>query len=131
MTYTIGELAATAGVNVETIRFYERRGLMPAPARTASGYRCYGPDDRWRLAFVQRAKALGFRLREIGALLGDGTSRSVDEVRRIASARLAEIEQELSELAARRDRLETLLATCTAGSAAACLDLSPTSTCTA
>jgi len=131
MSYTIGELAATAGVNVETIRFYERRGLMPAPARAPSGYRRYGDDDRWRLAFVQRAKALGFRLREIEALLGDGPSRSVDEVSRIASARLAEMERELIDLAGRRDRLETLLATCNAGSAAECLDLSPTSICTA
>ncbi len=130
MTYSIGELAATAGVNVETIRFYERRGLMPEPARTASGYRRYGPDDLWRLAFVQRAKALGLRLREIAVLLGDGGSRSVDEVSRIATSRLAETERELIELTARRDRLEALLATCNADSAAECLNLTPTSTCT-
>jgi MerR family mercuric resistance operon transcriptional regulator len=131
MTYSIGELAQAAGVSVETLRFYERRGLMPEPPRTSSGYRRYGPDDHWRLGFVQRAKALGFRLSEIAALLGDGGARSVDEVTRIASSRLAAIERELIELTARRDRLETLLATCSAGSAADCLDLSPTSTCTA
>jgi MerR family mercuric resistance operon transcriptional regulator len=131
VTYSIGELAAAGGVHVETIRFYERRGLLPEPPRTGSGYRRYDDTDRWRLAFIQRAKLLGFRLRDIGALLGDEAPRSVEEVTRVASVRLTEMEQELLDLVARRDRLQALLATCATGPDTECLDLSPAATCTA
>src|SRR5688500_14392362 len=66
---TIGQLARTAGVNVETVRYYERRGLMPIPARRESGYRLYSADDLERMQFIRRAKDLGFTLREIEDLL--------------------------------------------------------------
>ncbi|MPY94460.1 MAG: MerR family transcriptional regulator, partial [Acidimicrobiia bacterium] len=61
-TFTVGQLAREAGVNVETIRYYERRGLLPSPPRTHAGDRRYSEDDIWRLAFVRRAKDLGFTL---------------------------------------------------------------------
>jgi MerR family transcriptional regulator, copper efflux regulator len=66
---SIGQLAEAAGVHIETIRYYERRGLLPEPPRSAAGYRQYGPDDLWRLEFVGRAKTLGFTLTEVGELL--------------------------------------------------------------
>jgi DNA-binding transcriptional MerR regulator len=122
---TIGELAAAAGVNVETIRYYEREGILAEPPRTPSGYRQYSDADRWRLAFVQRAKLLGFTLREITELLGAGERRSVDDVRALADRRLAAIDEELEALATRRDRLAQLIRTCETGESADCLDLTP------
>jgi MerR family copper efflux transcriptional regulator len=122
-TYSIGELAALARVGVETIRFYERRGILPEPPRTASGYRAYSSLDRWRLDFIRRGKALGFTLAEIGTLLGAGEHRSVEDVRRVAEHRLAQVEQELAELARRRDRLRSLVHTCAAGPGDQCLEL--------
>ena len=68
-TFTIGRLAKQADVGIDTIRFYERRGLLPPPSRTSSGYRLYGEDTITRLRFVRRAKALGFTLDEIENLL--------------------------------------------------------------
>jgi MerR family transcriptional regulator, copper efflux regulator len=65
----IGELAAKAAVNVQTIRFYEREGLLPVPSRNQSGYRCYGPGDLERVTFIKRNQELGFSLTEIAQLL--------------------------------------------------------------
>lgn len=67
--FTIGALSKASGVNVETIRFYERSGLLPAPRRTASGYRSYHPEDAGRLRFIRRGRELGFSLEEIRELL--------------------------------------------------------------
>ena len=124
-TLTIGELAASARVNVETIRFYERKGILPQPARTAAGYRQYSDADRWRLAFIRRAKLLGFSLQEIAELLGAGERRSVVDVRRVAAKRLERVEHDLDELTGRRDRLRLLIDICETGSGDDCLDLSP------
>ncbi len=66
---TVGRLAKTAGVNIETIRYYERRGLLPEPTRKESGYRLYSDEDVKRLQIILRAKELGFALREIQELL--------------------------------------------------------------
>jgi MerR family copper efflux transcriptional regulator len=125
-TLTIGELASAARVNVETIRYYEREGILPEPPRTASGYRQYSDADRWRLAFIRRGKGLGFTLKEIGELLGAGEQRSVAEVVTVAEKRLALIDQELEALAHTRDQLARLVETCSTGSDADCLDLTPT-----
>ena len=122
---TIGELAAAARVNVETIRYYEREGILPEPPRSPSGYRQYSDDDRWRLAFIRRGKTLGFTLREIAELLGAGGKRSVGETVRMAEHRLALLEQDLADIARTRDRLRRLLETCAAGSDTDCLDLTP------
>lgn len=125
-TLTIGELAASARVNVETIRYYEREGILAEPPRTAAGYRQYSDADRWRLAFIRRGKSLGFTLREIAELLGAGEKRSVEEVRRVAGKRLANVDRDLTELTRRRDQLQLLIETCEAGSDADCLELTPT-----
>src|SRR5918996_1857178 len=69
MTLTIGQLAERAGVNIQTVRYYERRGLMPRPARTRAGYRQYRPEAADRLRFIRRAQDLGFSLEEIAELL--------------------------------------------------------------
>lgn len=74
---TIGGLAAELGVSIDTVRYYERRGLLPEPERTGAGYRLYGDEDRWRLAFILRAKHLGFTLRESVGLLEQVADHSV------------------------------------------------------
>jgi Hg(II)-responsive transcriptional regulator len=112
-TLTIGKLAAAAGVGVDTVRFYERAGLLRKPVRTPAGYRMYAPGDAARLRFVRRAKALGFSLEEVGQLLrlNDGSGRR-SSVRALAQRRLAEIEQRLAELTRMRKTLRHLLKDC-------------------
>jgi MerR family mercuric resistance operon transcriptional regulator len=122
---TLGGLAREAGVNPETIRYYERRGLLPEPPRTPSGYRQYSPDDRDRLALIRRAKGLGFTLAEIAGLLGDGaggsapgsTAGSTAEVLAAARDKLAEVEDRIAALTDQARRLRELLRACEAGSA--------------
>ena len=112
-TLTIGKLANAAGVGIDTVRFYERAGLLNRPQRTASGYRLYAGSDVARLRFIRRAKALGFSLEEIGELLrlNDGGGRRA-AVRALAGQRLAEIEQRLGELSRMRDTLRHLIHRC-------------------
>lgn len=107
----IGELASRVGVPVETVRFYERSGLMPPPARRASGYREYDSQDIWRLRFVLRTKALGFTLVEIRELLAlcDRASEDNDELRCTAEAKLVDIETRLSQLGQIRDALQAVV----------------------
>ncbi|HEY1446272.1 MAG TPA: MerR family transcriptional regulator [Acidimicrobiales bacterium] len=109
---SIGQLAEAAGVHIETIRYYERRGLLPEPPRTSSGYRQYGPDDLWRLEFIGRAKALGFTLTEVGGLLSDGTRDDPISVRVMVQRKLEAIEQRQRELAGVRTRLARLADIC-------------------
>jgi MerR family mercuric resistance operon transcriptional regulator len=120
---TISRLADQAGVHVETIRYYERRGLLAAPSRSAAGYRQYEDSARWRLEFIQRAKLLGFTLSEIADLFGPERGRSADEVIDAAHARLAAIEDEMRTLAAQRCQLRRLLDVCRHGDGDACLAL--------
>ena len=109
--YTIGQLAEDAGVNVETIRYYERRGLLRDPPRTAAGYRQYAADDRHRLQFIARAKRLGFTLSEIAQLVGtDGATP--DAVRAAALAKAHSLDEHLRSVGDTRARLERLLAVC-------------------
>jgi len=110
---TIGRLASAAEVGIDTVRFYERAGLLRKPHRTAAGYRLYAESDVARLRFIRRAKALGFSLQEIAELLrlNDGGGRR-DAVRALAGKRLAEIEQKLSELGHMRDTLRHLVDHC-------------------
>jgi MerR family mercuric resistance operon transcriptional regulator len=105
---TIGQLAAAAGVNLETVRYYERIRLMPPPARTASGYRAYEPAHIRRLAFIRRARELGFNIEQIRALLGlaEPSRASCAGVRKIAQTHLDEVRAKLADLA----RLEGILA---------------------
>ena len=113
-SYTIGELARAAGVHVETVRYYERRGLVEPPPRTASGYRQYSADDLWRLQFVVRAKQLGFTLAEVAELLGHG---GAEDVLGSARAKIAAVEAKVAELERTRCRLETLARLCEDGDA--------------
>ncbi|HKH05873.1 MAG TPA: MerR family transcriptional regulator [Acidimicrobiales bacterium] len=113
-SYTIGELARAAGVHVETVRYYERRGLVEPPPRTASGYRQYSADDLWRLQFVVRAKQLGFTLAEVAELLGHG---GAENVLGAARAKIAAVEAQVAELERTRCRLETLARLCEDGDA--------------
>ncbi len=102
MALTIGALSDVAGVPVETVRFYERRGLLPAPPRTPAGYRQYSEVDVWRLGLIARGKALGFTLSEIAALLADGTgaaAASAEEVRRAAAAKIDAVDAQVRDLA--------------------------------
>lgn len=124
--FTIGLLADAAGVNVETIRYYERRGLLAEPPRSAAGYRQYGDADLWRLDFIRRAKSLGFTLTEIASLVdaeGDEPDGSVERVLATASARLAAIDEELAALGQTRTRLAALLEVCLGGDAEGCVRL--------
>lgn len=112
---TIGGLADEAGVNVETIRYYQRRGLMPEPDKPAHGYRRYDATTVKRVRFIKRAQALGFTLEEIGGLLQLDEAHACAETRELASHKLAAIETKLADLAAMRKALTTLLCQCDAG----------------
>lgn len=104
----IGELSRLTGVNIETIRYYERIRLIPAPVRTKGGHRLYGPRERRTLAFIRRARELGFTLDEIRALLdlGGPGKASCAEVRTVAAHHLDDIRAKITDL----KRLERLLA---------------------
>lgn len=110
----IGQLARQAGVAIDTVRYYERQGLLPSPERLASGYRRYGTQDVARLRFIRLAKELGFTLQEIGELLQLSAAREGDraEVRALAQQRLADIERRLQELDAMRMALAELVQHC-------------------
>ncbi|MEP6633786.1 MAG: heavy metal-responsive transcriptional regulator [Luteimonas sp.] len=110
----IGELAQKAEVNIDTVRYYERQGLLPAPQRLRSGYRQYAPGDVSRLRFVRRAKALGFTLLEIRDLLELSSHRDQDMASMKAAARkkLDDVEVKLSELTRIRDGLKVLVTSC-------------------
>ncbi len=116
---TIGAVADAAGVNVETIRYYQRRGLLPQPGRPLQGFRRYGGEALVRLCFIKRAQQLGFTLREIVELLklGDGSCK---ETRVIAEHRLADIEARLRDLESMRVTLDELIRTCRAGDQTRC-----------
>lgn len=117
---TIGQLAERSGVNLETVRYYERIGLMPEPGRTEGGHRMYDEAHRRRLSFIRRGRELGFGIGEIRALLAlaEPQRRSCDEVRAVASAHLQDVRAKIADLA----RLEALLAgtvdRCDSGAAA-------------
>jgi MerR family mercuric resistance operon transcriptional regulator len=120
--FSIGELSRLTGVNIETIRYYERIKMLPAPARTEGGRRVYGPDERRLLAFVRRARELGFTLNEIRTLLNLGApeSASCAEVKEIASAHLASVRAKLADLLRLEGVLANAVAQCTGDSAPAC-----------
>ena len=111
---TIGTVAKRAGVPIDTIRYYEREGLLPEPLRRASGYRSYGEGTVAQLRFIRRAKALGFTLEEIRDLLALSADRQrgVKAVKQRAEQRLAAIETRIAELQRVRDGLVELVASC-------------------
>jgi Hg(II)-responsive transcriptional regulator len=108
----IGTLAKRAGVRIDTVRYYERNGLMAPRARLASGYRRYGEGELARLRFIRRAQALGFTLREVRELLAISNQRDVAKVKRKAQAKLADVEQRIADLQRMRKGLSTLIDAC-------------------
>lgn len=118
----IGELARATGTRVETIRYYERIGLLPQPPRGGGNYRRYDEPHRLRLAFVRHARELGFPIEDIRSLLdlSDDPGRDCVEADRIASRHLAQVETRLARLAALRDELTRLVGRCRGGLAADC-----------
>lgn len=118
----IGELARIANTKAETIRYYERIGLLPPPGRTAGNYRDYSAQDLNRLTFARRARDLGFTIEQIRTLLDLGANRdqpcaSVDA---IARERLGEVKRKLADLTALRRELESLIGQCRHGTIAEC-----------
>lgn len=113
-TMTIGRLAKQSGVKVDTVRYYERKGLLPPAARSPSGYRRYDERDVERMHFIRRAKELGFTLAEIAELLSLTADRHSDMmgVKRKAEDRLAEVELKIIELQRVRLGLKQLIAAC-------------------
>lgn len=122
-TFTIGKLAEAADVHVETIRYYERRGLIDQPPRSVSGYRQYSAGDLWRLQFIGRGKRLGFTLAEIADVMGSEGGGSADSVLAAARTKLAAIDEQLQELARVRCRLQQLAELCRHGDDADCIAL--------
>jgi MerR family mercuric resistance operon transcriptional regulator len=112
---TIGRLADEAGVNVETIRYYQRRGLMPEPDKPSQGHRRYGGDSVKRVRFIKRAQVLGFTLDEIGSLLALDEARACAKTRGLAAHKLQVIEDKLADLKAMRKALMALLRQCDTG----------------
>jgi Hg(II)-responsive transcriptional regulator len=111
---TTGRMAKLAGVNVETLRYYERRGLLRAATRTVNGFRIFSQDELRRLRFIKRAQTLGFSLDEIEALLSlrvDG-SGACTRVRHQAEAKIVEIDEKLKTLRRMKNALSSLVRTC-------------------
>jgi DNA-binding transcriptional MerR regulator len=110
----IGEVARAAGVNIQTLRYYERRRLLPPASRALNGYRCYNAGSVRLIRFVKRAQALGFSLREVQALLRlrETTGLPCAQVRPRAERKITEIIAKERQLAAMRRALEKLVASC-------------------
>ncbi len=119
----IGELARATGVSAETIRFYEREGILKRPARTASNYRDYGKNDLALLKFIRAARDLGFSMAQVRELLdlADDRSRSCVAVDELARAHLADVDRKIAELSSLRNELARLLSKCEQGSIEDCL----------
>lgn len=118
----IGDLARATRTNVETVRFYEKIGLLPPPGRTAANYRAYTDAHLKRLAFIRHARGLGFDTADIRSLLdlADHPDRPCAEADRIASGHLGTVEAKIAQLSALRDELRRMTAICRGGVAADC-----------
>lgn len=114
---TIGRLAEEAGVNVETIRYYQRRGLLQEPDKPTRGYRRYEGGAVNRVRFIKRAQVLGFTLEEIASLLELDDVHACAETRALAARKLQSIERKLADLDAMRKALTGLVGQCDAGAA--------------
>jgi MerR family mercuric resistance operon transcriptional regulator len=118
---SIGELSRLTGVNIETIRYYERIKMLPAPHRTQGGHRVYGTKETRTLAFIRRARELGFSLQEIRTLLNlGGPKASCAAVRKIATHHLGRIRAKIDDLAKLERLLARTVAKCSGRTAPAC-----------
>ena len=113
--WTIGALAKASGVNVETIRYYHRIKLLPVPRPEVGSVRRYGRDSFKRVRFIKRAQRLGFSLDEIALLLGLADGKHCTETQRLAGKKLVAVEEKLTDLAAIRKALKTMVAACGKG----------------
>ncbi len=111
-TYTIGTLAKAADVGVETIRYYQRRGLLAEPSRHRGAYRIYGAAELARLRAIRHAQQLGFSLDEIAGLLALNEEADRDKARTLAQAKIALIEARIAQLAGMRNALAELVDCC-------------------
>ena len=112
---TIGDLARAAGVNVETVRYYQRLRILPEPPRARGSIRRYPGDALRRLHFIKRAQRLGFSLDEVKILLGLSDGRHCAETRELAERKLALVKEKLVDLSAMRDALTGLVSACRRG----------------
>jgi MerR family transcriptional regulator, mercuric resistance operon regulatory protein len=122
-TLPIGELSRRTGVNIETIRYYERIAMLPVPQRTASGRRIYGPPETQTLRFIRRARELGFTLDQIRALLALSAAsgrESCAEARELTAGHLAEVRAKIADLTRMEQILADAVRRCDAGEAAGC-----------
>lgn len=113
--YQIGELAARSGLTTDTLRYYERLGLLPAPARTSGGFRVYPSQTLDRLRFIKQAQTLGLTLQEVGHLVAyqdQGGLKRCRQVRDLLRTKLAELQKRLAELEEFRDTLSRYLQEC-------------------
>lgn len=119
---TIGALSKRAGVNIETIRYYERSGLMPEPPRSEGGHRLYSRDHLKRLAFIRRSRELGFSLEEIRALLRlvDGGDYTCGEVKALTDRHLKEVRQKIADLQRLEKTLGEISSQCEGGAVPEC-----------
>ncbi|MBN9142475.1 MULTISPECIES: MerR family transcriptional regulator [unclassified Novosphingobium] len=122
MTYTIGDLAKATDTKVETIRYYERIGLLAKPLRTSGNYRSYGAAELARLSFIRRSRDLGFSLDQIRALLAlsDDRNRDCSGIDDIANLHLREVDRKIAGLKALRRELQAVITSCSGGTVAEC-----------
>lgn len=122
--FSIGELSQRTGCNIETIRYYERIGILPPPRRQNSGFRRYDSDDVARLSFIRRARELGFTLDDIRGLLRLAAAEAGDatctEARRIAAAHVAAVKAKIADLRAMERVLSEAVRRCDAGEMPGC-----------
>jgi DNA-binding transcriptional MerR regulator len=118
----IGELASATATNVETVRYYEKIGLLPTPARTAANYRSYGADHLARLSFIRRARNLGFTIEALRELLAlsDDKGQSCGAIDEIARGHLAEVDLKIRDLTALRAELGRIIGSCQQATVADC-----------
>lgn len=122
MRLQIGELSRRTGCNIDTIRYYEKVGLLAPPMRTEAGYRLYGADDVRRLSFIRRARELGFQPEEVRAMLrlSDEQSQPCAEVMGVARSHLADVRSKVADLKAMEAALENLVVKCEKGLSTTC-----------
>lgn len=118
----IGELARVSGVHLETIRYYEREGVLPRPARLANGRRVYSSADARQLGFIRHARELGFDLTQVRALLAlqEEPEASCTEASRMAQTQLDSVESRIARLMVLREELRRMIAECRDGAVAEC-----------
>jgi MerR family mercuric resistance operon transcriptional regulator len=118
--FTIGHIAQAAGVNIETVRYYQRRGLVGLPPKRARGFRYYTPETASRVRFIKRAQALGMSLKDVQRLLRLDAKGACKETRSLAVEKLALVEQKLLDLGRLRAVLQELVGACDRPHGAAC-----------